>query len=99
MRLAPRSALSPARSPARGGSECDHALGPKAPFGEASKLQTRLVDMQEVYLWDGMFHLRFQLKKLNQTQTARRAKHSLTTAIHRGQACVRLQPLLNQLEA
>ena len=65
---------------------------------EAIKFQTRLVDMQEVYLWDASVPLPEKEVELDANDLAR-TKHALTTAIHRGQDRVWLEPLLAQLDA
>ena len=61
------------------------------------KLQIRLMDMQEVYLWDASASLSEKEFELDANDLAR-TKQALTTEIHRGQERVWLEPLLGQLE-
>jgi hypothetical protein len=63
----------------------------------AIKFQTRPVDMQEVYQWDASAPLPDQEVELDEDDLAR-TKHALTTATHRAQDRVWLEPLLKQLE-
>ncbi len=64
----------------------------------AIKVQTRLVDMQEVYRWDSSASLPDKEVELDANDQAH-TKHALTTAVHRGQDRGWLEPLLAQLEA
>lgn len=65
---------------------------------DAIEFQTRLVEMQEVYLWDGSVSLPDKEVELDANALGR-TKHALMTAIHRGQDRVWLEPLLAQLDA
>jgi hypothetical protein len=64
----------------------------------AIKFQTRIVEMQEVYVWDASTPLPDKEFELDSNDVAR-TKHALTTAVHRGQDRVWLEPLLAQLDA
>ncbi len=63
----------------------------------AIKFQTRLVDMQEVYLWDSSVSLPDKVVELELIDVAR-TKHALTTSVHRAQDRAWLEPLLAELE-
>ena len=62
------------------------------------KFQTRVVEMQEVYLWDASVPLPEKEVELDANDLAR-TKHALTSEIHRAQDRVWLEPLLAQLGA
>ena len=62
------------------------------------KFQTRMVEMQEVYLWDAAASLPDKEVELDANDLSR-TKHALKTAVHRAQDRVWLEPLLAQLEA
>ena len=64
----------------------------------AIKFQSRMVEMQEVFLWDSSIPLPDKEFELDANDLAR-TRHALTLAVHRAQDRVWLEPLLAQLEA
>ena len=62
------------------------------------KFQSRMVEMQEVFLWDSSASLPDKEVDLDANDLAR-TKHALTTAVHRAQDRFWLESLLAQLEA
>ena len=64
----------------------------------AIKFQSRMVEMQEVFLWDSSIPLPDKEFELDANDLVR-TKHALTTATHRAQDRVWLERLLAQLDA